>query len=140
MNEYRCPHGRIHINGGDLLSYHERLDEWGNKPGYRLFIDGTVQCSDCTAVDADKLAAGIQLRNELHEADRSFRRLTTMTYHHGDRVILPCGRTGTVSRAGRRSVYVDADTGADWSGPPRELRPAIPSEVGQPRVEQLRLF
>ena len=74
MNEYRCPHGRIHINGGDLLSYHERLDEWGNKPGHRLFIDGTVQCSDCTAIDTDKLAAGIQLRNELHEADRSFRR------------------------------------------------------------------
>jgi hypothetical protein len=74
MNEYRCPHGRIHINGGDLLSYHERLDEWGNKAGYRLFIDGTVQCSDCTAIDTDKLAAGIQLRNELHEADRSFRR------------------------------------------------------------------
>ena len=63
-----------------------------------------------------------------------------MTYHHGDRVTLPDGTQGTVSHAGRRSVYVDADTGADWSGPARELRPAVPSEFGQPRVQQLRLF
>ena len=59
-------------------------------------------------------------------------------YNH--RVTLPDGRTGTISKMGRRSVYVDVDTGADWSGPARELRPAIPSEFGQPRVQKLRLF
>ena len=63
-----------------------------------------------------------------------------MTYQYGDRVVLPDGTQGTVSRAGRKAVYVDADSGADWSGPARELRPAVPSELGQPRVEQLSLF
>ena len=63
-----------------------------------------------------------------------------MTYQYGDRVTLPDGTQGTVSRAGRRVVYVDADTGADWSGPARELRPAVPDEIGQSRVQQLRLF
>lgn len=64
-----------------------------------------------------------------------------MSYHHGDRVVLPDGRLGTVSRAGRRTVYVDADDdGADWSGPARELRPDTPSEVGQPRCQQLSLL
>jgi hypothetical protein len=64
-----------------------------------------------------------------------------MTYPYGDRVTLPDGTQGTVSRAGRRTVYVDADDGGqDWSGPYRELRPATPDEVGQPRVIQLSLL
>jgi hypothetical protein len=74
MSEYRCPHGRIHINGDGLLSYHERLNEWGNKPGYDLFIDGTVQCSECLQHNTDKLAAQIQLSDLIREAERDYRR------------------------------------------------------------------
>ncbi len=74
MSEYRCPHGRMHINGQGLLDYHEKQAEWGNKPGYELFLDGTVQCSDCTQEKADKLAAEIQLRDLLSEAERDYRR------------------------------------------------------------------
>jgi hypothetical protein len=64
-----------------------------------------------------------------------------MTYHHGDRVITPDGTQGTVSRAGRRCIYVDADDGGqDWSGPASQLRPAVPAEIGQPRYQQLSLL
>jgi hypothetical protein len=59
---------------------------------------------------------------------------------YGDRVTLPDGRLGTVSRAGRRTAYIDADQGEDWSGPYSDLRPAIPQEIGQPRLQQLALF
>jgi|GEM_PF-4192703 hypothetical protein len=74
MSEYRCPHGRMHINGAGLLSYHERQSEWGNKPGYELFLDGTVQCSDCIRDNTDKLAAEIRLGDMLREAERDYRR------------------------------------------------------------------
>jgi hypothetical protein len=60
-------------------------------------------------------------------------------FDYGDRVVLPNGSLGTVSRAGRRTAYVDADSGEDWRGPSGELRPATPSEIGQPRVMQLSL-
>lgn len=64
-----------------------------------------------------------------------------MNYHHGDRVIMPCGNLGTVSRAGRRCIYIDADEGGqDWSGPAKELRPAVPAEVGLPQCKQLSLL
>jgi hypothetical protein len=59
-------------------------------------------------------------------------------YNH--RVTLPDGRTGTISKMGYSFTFVDADSGADWQGRMIELRPATPDEVGQPRVEQLRLF
>ena len=59
-------------------------------------------------------------------------------YNH--RVVLPDGRTGTISKMGYSYTSVDADTGADWQGRLIELRPAIPDEIGQSRVQQLRLF
>ena len=59
-------------------------------------------------------------------------------YNH--RVTLPDGRTGTISKIGYSYTWADADDGADWCGKLIELRPAIPSEVGQPRMKQLRLF
>jgi hypothetical protein len=59
---------------------------------------------------------------------------------YGDRVVLPDGRLGTVSRAGRRTVYVDADSGDDWSGKLADLRPANDAEIGQPRIIQLSLL
>ena len=75
MGEYRCPHGRMHINGQGIFDYHEKQAEWGNKPGYELFLDGTVQCSECTEKNADKLAAEIQLGDLLREAERAYRRM-----------------------------------------------------------------
>ena len=69
--------------------------------------------------------------------------LVAMNPHNFDynhRVVLPDGRTGTISKMGYSFTSVDADSGADWQGRLIELRPATPDEVGQPRVEQLRLF
>ena len=57
-----------------------------------------------------------------------------------DRVVLPDGRTGTISKIGYSYTWADADDGADWCGKLAELRPATPDEVGQPRLIQLRLF
>jgi hypothetical protein len=59
---------------------------------------------------------------------------------YGDRIVLPDGRTGMVSKPGYKYAYVDADTGADWRGPFTDLRPAAPAEIGQPRVIQLSLL
>ncbi|MBD2114946.1 MULTISPECIES: hypothetical protein [Cyanophyceae] len=61
-------------------------------------------------------------------------------FAYGDRVVLPDGRLGTVSKVGYKYGHVDADTGADWKGYLTELRPAIPDEVGQPRMQQLSLL
>lgn len=58
----------------------------------------------------------------------------------GDRVVLPDGRTGMVSKVGYKYGWVDAYTGADWRGLLAELRPAVEAEVGQPRVQQLSLL
>jgi hypothetical protein len=59
-------------------------------------------------------------------------------YNH--RVVLPDGRLGTISKIGYSYVWADADTGPDWCGKLAELRPATPTEIGQPRVIQLSLF
>jgi len=59
-------------------------------------------------------------------------------YNH--RVVLPDGRTGTISKMGYSFTSVDADTGADWQGRLIELRPASPDEIDQPRVVQLSLL
>lgn len=61
-------------------------------------------------------------------------------FDYGDRVVLPDGRTGTISKMGYSFTSVDADTGADWQGRLIELRPATPDEIGQPRVVQLSLL
>ncbi|MBW4486009.1 MAG: hypothetical protein KME14_26090 [Tildeniella torsiva UHER 1998/13D] len=61
-------------------------------------------------------------------------------FDYGDRVVLPDGRTGMVSKVGYKYGHVDADTGADWKGLLAELRPATPVEVGQPRYQQLSLI
>lgn len=69
--------------------------------------------------------------------------LATMNPHnfaYRDRVVLPDGRTGTISKIGYSYTWADADTGADWCGKLIELRPATPDEVGQPRVIQLSLL
>lgn len=61
-------------------------------------------------------------------------------FDYGDRVVLPDGRTGTVSKAGYKYAHVNADTGADWKGKLAELRPYSPKEAGLPRVQQLSLL
>jgi hypothetical protein len=69
--------------------------------------------------------------------------LATMNPHnfdYRDRVVLPDGRLGTISKIGYSYTGADADTGADWQGRLLELRPAIPAEIGQPRVQQLSLL
>ncbi|MBD1914319.1 MULTISPECIES: hypothetical protein [Cyanophyceae] len=70
---------------------------------------------------------------ELHQ-------LNPHNFAYGDRVVLPDGRTGTVSKVGYKYGHVDANTGADWKGYLTELRPLIPDEVGQPRMQQLSLL
>ena len=62
------------------------------------------------------------------------------SFEYNHRVVLPDGRTGTISKMGYKYTSVDADSGPDWQGRLIELRPAIPDEIGQPRVEQLSLF
>lgn len=66
--------------------------------------------------------------------------LNPHNFAYGDRVVLPDGRTGTVSKTGYKYGFVDADTGADWKGHLAELRPEQLTEIGQPRVQQLALF
>ncbi|MBD1914646.1 MULTISPECIES: hypothetical protein [Cyanophyceae] len=61
-------------------------------------------------------------------------------FAYGDRVVLPDGRTGMVSKVGYKYGHVDADSGADWKGYLTELRSAIPDKMGQPRVQQLSLL
>ena len=61
-------------------------------------------------------------------------------FDYGDRVVLPDGRTEMVSKVGYKYGYVDADTGADWKGYLVELRPEQPTEIGQPKVQQLSLL
>lgn len=59
---------------------------------------------------------------------------------YGDRVVLPDGRLGMVSKVGYKYGYVDADDGPDWRGAFTELRPAVEAEIGQPRIVQLSLL
>ncbi|MGB3310277.1 MAG: hypothetical protein WBG32_16725 [Nodosilinea sp.] len=61
-------------------------------------------------------------------------------FDYGDRVVLPDGRPGMVSKVGYKYGFVDADAGADWRGLLTELRPDTPTEAGQPRVQQLSLL
>jgi hypothetical protein len=70
---------------------------------------------------------------ELHQ-------LNPHNFDYGDRVVLPDGRPGMVSKVGYKYGHVDADTGADWKGLLSELRPEQPAEVRQPRVQQLSLL
>lgn len=59
---------------------------------------------------------------------------------YGDRVILPDGRLGTVSKAGFKYTYVDVDPDGEWKGPFTDLRPWSPDEQGKPRIQQLSLL
>ncbi|MBD2110221.1 MULTISPECIES: hypothetical protein [Cyanophyceae] len=61
-------------------------------------------------------------------------------FAYGDRIVLPDGRTGMVSKVGYKYGHVDADSGADWKGYLSDLRPAVLDGVGQPRVQQLSLL
>jgi len=70
---------------------------------------------------------------ELHQ-------LNPHNFDYGDRVILPDGRAGTISKPGYQHVWVDADTGADWHGTFVELRPYATSEAGVAMVQQMSLF
>jgi hypothetical protein len=62
------------------------------------------------------------------------------SFDYGDRVILPDGRAGTISKPGYKYAHVDADAGADWHGTFVELRPYATSEAGSARVQQMSLF
>ncbi|MBD1877067.1 hypothetical protein H6F75_26635 [Nodosilinea sp. FACHB-131] len=70
---------------------------------------------------------------ELHQ-------LNPHNFDYGDRVVLPDGRTGMVSKVGYKYGHVDADTEADWKGYLAELRPLVTEEIGQTRVQQLSLL
>lgn len=70
---------------------------------------------------------------ELHQ-------LNPHNFAYGDRIVLPDGRPGMVSKVGYKYGHVDADTGADWKGYLVDLRPATSTEVGLPRMQQLALF
>jgi hypothetical protein len=61
-------------------------------------------------------------------------------FEYADRVTLPDGRVGTVSKTGYKYGFVDADTGPDWKGPLSDLRPATAAEIGRPRIIQLSLL
>lgn len=60
-------------------------------------------------------------------------------FDYGDRVVLPDGRLGTVSRAGFQYCHVEVDDETNWKGSLLELRPYSPGEEGRPRLEQLSL-
>ena len=61
-------------------------------------------------------------------------------FDYGDRVVLPDGRTGMVSKVGFKYAWVDAAHGPDWRGLLAELRPAVEEEIGLPRIVQLSLL
>ena len=68
MSDWRCPHGRIHINGKGGLSYYENLNQYGNDPAYRLFLDGTVHCATCTELNAQRMMAASDVMRALRMA------------------------------------------------------------------------
>jgi hypothetical protein len=70
---------------------------------------------------------------ELHQ-------LNPHNFTYADRVVLPDGRTGMVSKVGYKYGYVDADTGAEWRGCLKDLRPAVEAEIGRPNTQQLTLL
>jgi len=61
-------------------------------------------------------------------------------FDYGHRVVLPDSRTGMVSKVGYKYGHVDADNAPDWKGLLADLRPEQPTEIGQPKVQQLALF
>jgi hypothetical protein len=58
----------------------------------------------------------------------------------GDRVVLPDGRLGKISKTGFRYTYVDVEPDGEWKGAFLDLRPYSPSEAGIPRTQQLSLL
>ena len=66
--------------------------------------------------------------------------LNPNNFAYGDRVVLPDGRSATISKTGYKYAWADADHGADWRGLLTELRPLVAEEIGVPRVMQLALF
>ena len=101
-----------------------------------------LQDSHKTAPPAT-IARYLEVRNMAWECPYSPLELHALNLHgfeYGDRVVLPDARTGMVSKVGYKYGHIDADTGADWRGLLTELRPAVPTEVGQPRMVQLSLL
>lgn len=68
MSDWRCPHGRIHINGGDGRDYYKNLNQYGKDTAYQVFIDGTVHCAVCTELNTQKLMAVVELKEKLRLA------------------------------------------------------------------------